>query len=220
MKSLDIYGILSEAGRNEYEKAGGEILATLAAKSPLLKTYEQKWDAITCGLEKFWRQYSPDRAMPSTFVYRFSKPCMHIDGLRLSGPMFFGPRTNPKKWRRAVYIEDLRLRAGGADSSARKPVIAEEAFTPPDYVADTEEARLIDTAIGHLPLREQFIVRARLWEDLTLEETARRLIPMLGRMLSRERIRQIQVDAHSALRRLLRLAGVAPPQHANDAKNA
>ena len=214
MRSFEIYDILSEAARTPDEKAGGEVIAAAAEGSCFLHTYAEKWAGAMWALEQFWRRFDPKKGKPSTFIYGSLKQRMNTHGVFLAGPPALGPRTLPDRWKRVSFAEDLRAAFTNGDNG-RPRVLREECYDPPDYLGAAEVSEIVDKAIQALPKRTQIIVRMRFWESLTLDETARRLAKTTGTRLTRERIRQIEAKALEALRLPLRLAGVAPPQHAN-----
>lgn len=62
-------------------------------------------------------------------------------------------------------------------------------------ILDNEQSQLLSSAIAELTEREQLVLRARFYEDRTLDDIATEL------RLSRERIRQIELDAISRLKK-------------------
>ncbi len=97
-------------------------------------------------------------------------------------------------------------------ASLRKPLSYEEAqellegtlidpeFSPEEQCVDTEMARELREAVGHLPLRERRIIEAR-WGLKEEEQTLEEIGQSLG--LTRERVRQIESMAMSKLRSML-----------------
>lgn len=66
-----------------------------------------------------------------------------------------------------------------------------------------EKAALIEEALAKLPLREQFILRGRFFKDQSLEDLSKVL------KLCRERVRQIEQEALSKLRKFPQLQQIA-----------
>jgi RNA polymerase nonessential primary-like sigma factor len=96
---------------------------------------------------------------------------------------------------------------GDASSSSLIDLVADDSTTDPMDLALTHEAdHLLAEGLGELPAREQEVLRGRYGLDGREAETLEAIAERLG--LTRERVRQIQQEALTHLRRRMQRRGV------------
>ncbi|MEY4744250.1 MAG: hypothetical protein RL272_195 [Candidatus Parcubacteria bacterium] len=106
----------------------------------------------------------------------------------------------------AAAISTVSLDAPISDGGGTLADVCGDPATGPasvfEYVEGQERSLAVREAVATLTPIEQAVISARYEDDLTLEETAAKIAPLTegGRVLSRERVRQIQQHAIRKLR--------------------